>query len=75
LALEADLHQPSAGVTLTHLAQAMPLKKDLPRRANHRHIFIIAKIENVARAGKLVAGFFESQFLNRTAAAGRTNLP
>jgi hypothetical protein len=49
----------------------------LTRRANHRHIFIIAEIAK-ARAGKPAAGFFirnlESGFPNRTAAAfhGRT---
>jgi hypothetical protein len=48
-------------------------KNSLTRRANHRHIFIIAEIKK-ARAGKSAAGFFvsgpfESEFLNRTAAA------
>ena len=55
-------------------------EKRLTRRANHRHIFIIARITK-ARAGKPAAGFlfaiFESGFLNRTAAAlhGRTISP
>jgi hypothetical protein len=40
----------------------------LTRRANHRHIFIIARIQK-ARAGKSAAGFFNPSFLNRTAAA------
>jgi len=34
-----------------------PSKKSLTRRANHRHISIIAEIAK-ARAGKLAAGFF-----------------
>jgi hypothetical protein len=48
-------------------------KKGLTRRANHRHIFIIAESKK-PRAGKSAAGFFvseslQSKFLNRTAAA------
>ena len=40
----------------------------LTRRANHRHILIIARISK-ARAGKPAAGVFNPHFLNRTAAA------
>jgi hypothetical protein len=47
-----------------------PSEKNLTRRANHRHIFIIAR-SSKARAGKPAAGFFNWHFLNRTAAALR----
>ena len=40
----------------------------LTRRANHRHIFIIARIQS-PRRGNPAAGFFNPDFLNRTAAA------
>jgi hypothetical protein len=38
-------------------ARRTPLSKSLRRRANHRHIFTIARIGNSARAGTPVAGF------------------
>jgi hypothetical protein len=44
-------------------------KKHLPRRANHQYVFIVAKSFG-ARAGKPVAGFFNLEITNRTAAAG-----
>lgn len=45
-----------------------PQRRHLTRRANHRHILIIAGISK-ARAGKPAAGFFNPSFPNRTAAA------
>jgi hypothetical protein len=42
-------------------------RKDLTRRANHRHMFSIAGIKPVPETGR---GLFDSwTFLNRTAAA------
>jgi hypothetical protein len=45
----------------------------LTRRANHRHIFIVARSLK-ARVGKPARGFFHSNYPNRAAAAG-TILP
>ena len=51
--------------------------RKLTRRANHRHIVIIARIKPRRETGRgLFASHFESSFLNRTAAAfGTQHLP
>ena len=54
--------------------RAAACKKDLTRRANHRHSFIIVRI-STTRAGNRPRAFFVSDFLKRTVAARHDATP